>query len=238
MYHSIHDARNDPYGITVPPAQFEAQLTWLKARGLIGVRLDVLLEEWSRGRGNNLVGLTFDDGYVDFVEVAVPILRDFNFTATVFSLAGQLGAYNDWDPGAQKPLMSAAQLQRCTQLGMEVGSHGYRHLSMVDLDDERLLEATVKSREVLCSIVGAEIRNFAYPYGRFGPREMSAVSSAGYYSACASSPSGRSLYALPRTYVGSSDNLLRLYAKLLRYHLMYRSPAGGKMLGQHLHIRP
>ena len=45
-----------------------------------------------------LVGLTFDDGYADFVTEVLPVLRRYGFTATVFVLAGRSAATT---PGTQ-----------------------------------------------------------------------------------------------------------------------------------------
>ncbi len=50
-----------------------------------------LMRAHAEGR-RGLVGLTFDDGYADFLHEALPVLRGHGCTATVFVLPGRPGA--------------------------------------------------------------------------------------------------------------------------------------------------
>ncbi len=128
MYHSVDDDRDDPYEVTVTPGRLDAQLSWVRARGLRGVSVRELLDATARGAAHDLVGLTFDDGYADFLHQAVPLLHRHGCTATVFVLPGRLAEDNAWDElGPRKPLLTAPDLRRCVDAGMEVASHGSRH---------------------------------------------------------------------------------------------------------------
>ncbi|NED86362.1 polysaccharide deacetylase family protein, partial [Streptomyces sp. SID11233] len=82
MYHSVSEVREDPYRVTVTPHRLERQLRWLRRRGLRGVCVATLLAARAAGRGEGLVGLTFDDGYADFLSHAVPLLHRYGCTAT------------------------------------------------------------------------------------------------------------------------------------------------------------
>src|SRR4051812_31640719 len=136
MYHSVEPFDADPYQVTVHPRRFDRQLRWLSGRGLRGVSVAELLAARRTGRGADLVGLTFDDGYADFVTEVVPALARYGFTATVFVVAGALGGHNTWDePGPRKPLMTADDVRRVTATGMEVGSHSLSHVRLPDLAD-------------------------------------------------------------------------------------------------------
>src|SRR5262249_41052866 len=97
MYHSVTPYEEDPYLITVRPERFEQQLRWLHPRGRRGTSMRELLAARGAGTDRGLVGLTFDDGYVDFCEYALPALARFGFTATVFVIADLLGGSNSWD---------------------------------------------------------------------------------------------------------------------------------------------
>ena len=66
-------------------------MRWLARRGLRGVSMAELLEARSRQCEAGLVGLTFDDGYDDFVRNALPVLQRYGFNATAFVIAGRLG---------------------------------------------------------------------------------------------------------------------------------------------------
>src|SRR5262245_50594444 len=100
MYHSVSPYDEDPHEVTMTPQRFERQMRWLRGRGLRGVSIGGLLDAAAKGRARRLVGLTFDDGYQDFVTNAMPVLQRYGFTATVFVLAGRFGGENVWSrPG-------------------------------------------------------------------------------------------------------------------------------------------
>ncbi|MGQ0572971.1 MAG: polysaccharide deacetylase family protein [Pseudonocardia sp.] len=219
MYHSVGPgvgAEDDPHQLTVTPERLDAQLRALRRQGLRGRSMRDLLAAGGRG-----VGLTFDDGYVDFVEQAVPVLRRHGATATVYVLAGRLGGDNSWDADApRKPLMTADQVRESARAGMEIGSHGLLHRHLPQLTEDELAAELEQSREALAEVTGAPVDAFAYPYGDLGPREVAAARVAGYGNAVAVDVAGTgvaaSRHALPRSYAGQRDGGLRLLAKRAR----------------------
>lgn len=230
MYHSIADSPDDPYRLTVSPVRFARQLRWLGERGLRGVSVRELLAAAAEGRARGLVGLTFDDGYADFVESAVPLLRRHGFTATVYVLPGRLGGDNAWDRlGPRRPLLDEDGIRRAAAAGMEIGSHGLRHVDLVELadgDGEALVAETRHSRELIEDITGDPVDGFCYPYGKVDARVVRAVRKAGYRHACAIDPGPLSgAFALPRVHVGEADTAWRLTAKRVLHPLRRRRPA-------------
>jgi peptidoglycan/xylan/chitin deacetylase (PgdA/CDA1 family) len=215
MYHSVSPYDKDPFEVTVTPQRFEQQMRWLRGRGLRGVSMGELLSTAADGRARGQVGLTFDDGYQDFVTYATPVLQRYGFTATAFVLAGRLGGDNAWDrPGPRKALLTPDQVRQVAQTGMEIGSHGLEHVSLPEADDPRLSAETVRSRAILQELLGQQILGFCYPYGHEDARVVEAVRAAGYDYACTVRPSpaiGR--HAIPRTYVHDRDSWWRLDAK-------------------------
>jgi peptidoglycan/xylan/chitin deacetylase (PgdA/CDA1 family) len=223
MYHSIDHVDADPYLVTVSPPRFERQLAWLKAHGLRGVSMPELLTAMDEGRARDLVGLTFDDGYADFADTAVPALLRYGFTATVFVVSARIGSYNAWDEGPRKPLMTAEQLRSVDRAGMQVSAHGRYHLSLPSLDDDELGAEVEGCRTELEDVLGRAVTGFAYPYGHVTDRETRAVRAAGYDHACAVRPQQPGRHALARTYVGERDRGMRLHAKWFRHGLYQRS---------------
>ncbi|MDT0318140.1 polysaccharide deacetylase family protein [Streptomyces millisiae] len=215
MYHSVAYTSPDPYRITVTPDRLYQQLAWLRRRGLRGVSVSELLRAHEVGRAERLVGLTFDDGYKDFLDYAVPLLRGHNCTATVFALPGRLHGSNAWDAdGPRKRLLNADGIRAAAAAGMEIGSHGLRHLALTSLDDAALEREITHSRDLLREITGRSVAGFCYPYGAVDTRVADAVRAAGYSYACAVKPgslTGR--YALPRIHMGESDGPLRMRLK-------------------------
>jgi peptidoglycan/xylan/chitin deacetylase (PgdA/CDA1 family) len=215
MYHSVAqaaDRAHDPHRITVTPRRLDRQLDWLARRGLRGVAVRQLLAARDR-RG--LVGLTFDDGYADFLEHAVPTLLRHGFTASVYVVADRIGKANDWEDGGPiKPLMSESAVTECAAAGMEIGSHGMRHVHLRGADRRVVRHEIAESSEFLSDLLHLRVPGYCYAYGDLDAYAVEQVRTAGYEYACAV---GRSAwagqYALPRTYVGQADTAPRLWAK-------------------------
>ncbi|MFG2075323.1 polysaccharide deacetylase family protein [Nonomuraea maritima] len=224
MYHSVEKCDSDPHNITVSPGRFARQLRWLADQGLVGVSMRELLRAQAAGASRGLVGLTFDDGYEDFLGEVVPALLRHRFTATVFVVSGLLGEHNVWDADApRKPLMDADGVRWAAMQGMEIGSHSVRHRSLTGLSDSDLWHEVAAGKADLEDVLGHEVSGFCYPYGHVTEREADAVRRAGYSYACAirTSPVG-GRHALPRTYVGEKDGALRLRIKRVRHRTQAR----------------
>lgn len=226
MYHSVGDCSDDPYRVTVSPDRLDQQLGWLSRRGLRGVCVADLLAARACGQGRDLVGLTFDDGYADFVETALPLLRRHGFGATLFVLPGRLDGDNAWDPlGPRKPLLGKQGIRlTAASEGMEVGSHGLTHVDLTKADDAVLRAEVAESRAVLSELTGAHVEGFCYPYGTVDRRVVDAVREAGYGYACGIDPGPLTgPYALPRVHIGENDTSVRLFLKH-RLHRLRRRP--------------
>ncbi|MFI1885720.1 polysaccharide deacetylase family protein [Streptomyces jumonjinensis] len=222
MYHSVADPSDDPYGITVAPDRLGRQLRALRRLGLTGVGVGTLLRAHALGRARGLVGLSFDDGYADFTEAALPVLRHHGCTATLFVLPGRLGGGNDWDPeGPRKPLLDERGIRAAALAGTEIGSHGLYHVDLTAVDDDALRQETGRSRAWLHELTGRAPDGFCYPYGTVDRRAADAVRAAGYAYGCAIRPPAglTGPYALPRTHVSQADRGVRLRVKRLRHRL-------------------
>src|SRR4051794_29329659 len=164
MYHSVGrgvSVAEDPYRITVTPERLDGHLRAMRRQGFRGMSMRDLLATGARG-----VGLTFDDGYADFLDEAMPVLRRHGATATLYVLAGRLGGENAWDPeGPRRPLMTAEQVRAAAVAGMEIGSHGMLHRPLPELTAAELHEELVESRGRLAEVTGAPVGGLAYPYG-------------------------------------------------------------------------
>ncbi|MCX4700628.1 polysaccharide deacetylase family protein [Streptomyces sp. NBC_01373] len=228
MYHSVGDCSDDPYRITVTPERLDSQLRWLRARGLKGVSMAGLLAARARGEGDDLVGLTFDDGYADFTEHALPVLHRHGCGATLFVLPGRLGGDNAWDPlGPRKPLLTADAIRHAASEGIEIGSHGLTHVDLTTADADTLKAEVVESRAAIEVLTGTPVVGFCYPYGTVDRRALDAVREAGYSYACAIDPGPLGdRHALPRLHIGQNDTAVRLYLKY-RLHRLRRRPVEG-----------
>jgi peptidoglycan/xylan/chitin deacetylase (PgdA/CDA1 family) len=223
MYHAVADPAGDPNMLCTSPERFEAQMLYLKQRNLRGVSVRELLFAMRTGDARRLVGLTFDDGYDDFLHTAVPILKEFDFSATVFVVAGMLGTESDWkhthNPRPRMELLRAQDLTEVMAYGMEVGSHSMTHADLAALDPETRDQEIAGSRQVLGEILGEEVEGFCYPYGSLDGEAVVAARRAGYAYACGwrKRRGETDVHDLPRIPISHRDNLLRLAAKLKVY---------------------
>ena len=219
MYHGVADVEEDPNQLCVTPSRFAAQMASLKRLGLRGVGIGTLVDAIRAGRQRGLVGITFDDGYVNVLEAALPELQRRGFTASVFIISSRLGGTNEWDEGPTWPLLSAGQVRELAAAGMEIGSHSSMHVRLAGLDAGHLEAEVSGSGATLAELIGTPIRGFAYPYGSMDAAARRAVADAGYDYACAvqTSMSELGLMGLPRIYMGQRDGAGRMMAKRFLY---------------------
>ena len=230
MYHSISPSPGpDPHRVRVHPARLDGHLRLLRRLGLRGVSLGELMTASDRGDAAGLVGLTFDDGYVDFLDSAVPVLARHGMTATLYVVAGRLGGANEWDAGPRLDLVDAAQVRAVAAAGHEVGSHTLTHCRLPGASPATLAAEVGDSKRVLEDVLQAEVAGFCYPWGDFDAAAVDAARAAGYDHACVTGdylPGDR--FTLPRGYVAPGDEGLRLIAKLARHRLrMHGVPRAG-----------
>lgn len=104
------------------------------------------------------VAVTFDDGYLDFLEHALPALQDYGIPATVFVSPALLG---------QRPRMSAQELRQIAASSIiDIGNHTRTHLDLSqDLPPQVLRTEVNGAKEDLESLLGLQVSSFAYPYG-------------------------------------------------------------------------
>jgi peptidoglycan/xylan/chitin deacetylase (PgdA/CDA1 family) len=219
MYHGIAEVDEDPNHLYVTPARFAEQMSWLHRHGMRGVGIGTLVDAMRTGHHRGLVGLTFDDGYVNVLEAALPELKRHGFEATAYIISDRLGGTNEWDEGPTWPLMTASQVLELAAAGIEIGSHAATHMRLAGAEPAQLTAEVRDSKANLAALLGTEIRGFAYPYGSMDAAARRAVRDAGYEYACAveASMAEMGLMALPRLYVGQQDDAMRMAAKRLLY---------------------
>jgi peptidoglycan/xylan/chitin deacetylase (PgdA/CDA1 family) len=221
MYHSISASTGpDPHRLRVHPDRLDRHLRLLRRMGLRGVSLSELLRAQALGNDRGLVGLTFDDGYTDFLEQAVPVLERHGMTGTVYVVAARIGDRNAWDEGPQLPLMDADQVRAVAAAGHEVGSHTLTHVALAGADERTLSAEVGDSRRALQDLLQADVPGFCYPWGSFDEAAAEAVRAAGYDHACVTGdydPGDR--FTLPRCYVSPRDSAAHLVARIARHQL-------------------
>jgi peptidoglycan/xylan/chitin deacetylase (PgdA/CDA1 family) len=196
-------------------------MRWLVRLGYTGVSVSEGLQRLRTGTADGCVVLTFDDGYLDNLIHAVPVLAQYGFGATCFIVSDCVGRHNEWDAqwlGVRKPLMDASQLRQWLECGFELGSHTRSHPRLHELTHERAAAEIAGSRVALQALTGAAIEHFCYPYGECNPALAAAVRAAGYQSAV-TGRRGRARasddpFLLPRLSIAGGKSLLKFVLRV------------------------
>ena len=178
---TFHDLSSDQGVISLPPAHLERMLNILVSAGWQCWPLSRLAELVRHGAAlpERTFCITFDDGFRSVHQVALPILRALNLTATVFVLVGDRLA-NEEGQGqyAGRPLMSWSELGELVQSGCSIGAHSITHRNMARLSPAEVVDEALRSRRALSEHIGvaeAEISAFAFPGGRASPAACQAL---------------------------------------------------------------
>jgi len=169
MYHGLHAGERDDGHFepvySVHPDAFAAQLDWLARNGRRTIRLDAI----ERAREGDVV-ITFDDGDVSNVRVALPLLAARGMVAEFMVTSDFVGT-----PG----WLAEADIATLLEAGMGVQAHGRSHRFLEDLDAASMRAELADSRERLRAL-GAKVCAVALPGGRGGARERDAAFDIGY----------------------------------------------------------
>ncbi|MDE3088523.1 MAG: polysaccharide deacetylase family protein [Chloroflexota bacterium] len=182
MYHYISvpppDADIYRLDLSVTPANFQAQMEYLATEGYHPIRLSDLTDYLLTGKPlpPKPIVLTFDDGYADNFENALPILGKFKFTATFFIITQFIDdkrfGYMNWN-----------QVEELAIDGMEIGSHTLDH---IDLKGKPLAVQNTEiagSKAMIEARIGTPVQSFCYPSGKYDLRTIEILRSAGYLAA-------------------------------------------------------
>lgn len=189
MYHSVSETPpRATRRLSVHPDAFEAQVATLVRQGFttltfeqLGAALDARTPLPERS-----VVLTFDDGYADFHEHALPRLESRGLTATVFVTTGWLDDAGDQSAG--EPLdrmLSWKQVREIAGAGVEIGAHSHSHPQLDQIPGPALREELHHSKALLENGIGGPVQSLAYPFGYSSRRVRAEVAASGYRYAAA-----------------------------------------------------
>jgi peptidoglycan/xylan/chitin deacetylase (PgdA/CDA1 family) len=162
--------------------------------------------------------LTFDDGYLDFLVEAFPILSRYEFTATVFLVTDSVGKESNWGDAVGFPLMNWEQIQTLSQRGVSFGSHTCTHPRLSQLPDEQIRVELIRSKKQLETTLNQEILFLAYPFGDSDERIRRLAMEAGYIAACGISRGKRGPFNLKRCLAYADENLPVFAFRLTRWY--------------------
>ena len=188
MYHNIGVP---PQGarlrnLYVRAGAFARQMFLLRLFGYKGLSMSAAMPYLRGEKQGRVAVITFDDGYVDTLEQALPILQKNGFSATCYFISQRTGQYNAWDAASlnvRKPLMNDEQVRAWHAAGMEVGAHSRTHPRLTGCTDAELQDEIAGSKTDLEELIGRPVTQFCYPYGDLDERVVAATRQADFDAA-------------------------------------------------------
>lgn len=217
MYHHVGDLKSSAdateIDLTVSPKDFETQLAWFKQNGYESVTLDQVYKAlmFQDKLPDQAVVFTFDDGYKDVFDNAVPLLQKFEYVGSFAIATDLLGrpGYGTW-----------ADVFQAHTAGMEIISHTRNHLDLTDPEysSADLEREIIGSKMVLEKKLGQEVNYLVYPFGRFNEKVITIAESAGYKLALTTASGDTidkaTLLTTPRVRVHGQDSFAKLMKSL------------------------
>lgn len=229
-YHALTPTRTSGFDRwTLSPEQFEAHLGYLSQEGYVAITVAELAKRLRHGAltssAARLIVLTFNDGYTDFRDVAMPMLLRYGMTATLFVPTGYVGGRSGWthvDGEGARAVASWPELGEIARHGFEIGALSHTYPELDTLPASARAEEVRLPKLLLEHRLGLPVCSFAYPYGHYDRRVREAVAATGYTAACtmggwAARPGDHPL-ELPRIPVSSDTDEANLAARLSASH--------------------
>jgi len=166
--------------------------------------------------------ITFDDGYLDTFENAIPVLQELNMRAVIFVMGNRKLKCAQWDIMDESddcPLMTDDQVRKANEMGFEIGAHSHGHLDLPGLLKKDLVYEVSQSKKSIEKVLKEPIHTFAYPYGRVNEKVKKVVSDSGFLFACGvysgSAKFSHSMMDFRRLAINQSTSLLKFMLILL-----------------------
>jgi peptidoglycan/xylan/chitin deacetylase (PgdA/CDA1 family) len=189
FYHRVAD--NTPNAWTMPTATFAKQVRWLKEQFDV-VDLTEAQRRIASGRNERpTVAITFDDGYAENMQFAVPLLLKEELPFAYFVSTNHVFGNRPFphDEAAGRPLApnTLSQLREMAAAGVEIGAHNRNHIHLGVVPVDVIEEEIVGSKHDLEQALEREVRYSAFPYGQ--PADLSTAAfqiayQAGYHGVC------------------------------------------------------
>lgn len=193
MYHMVREHVDGAKfnKLRVKPTEFEKQIAWMKGEGFHFVTMQELQRDWGN-HPEKTVAITFDDGYLDNLENAFPILEKYQAKGTIYVVVDRHDrdwstykkAHHNSGELTKEPKLNDRQVKQLSDSGViEIGSHTMTHANLAKLNDAECLAELTQSKAALEQMIAQPVSSFAYPFGIYAERDVALTKQAGYTNA-------------------------------------------------------
>ncbi len=205
MYHAVDDHIDGSEELFVSPAEFYKQMKYLHEQKYTTLTFNDI-DDYHKYK--NPILITFDDGYKDLYQYAFPILKEFNFKATVFLITG----YVD-HPG----YLSQKEISEMSGV-FSFESHTVSHPQLDQMTDAQVEKECKESKAMIEKITHKPVNALSYPYGRYNKNVLAIAEK--YYKYCVTTnygnyKTGDKRYEIKRINVARSDTI-DTYREIIR----------------------
>jgi peptidoglycan/xylan/chitin deacetylase (PgdA/CDA1 family) len=190
-FHRVQRGADVSDGLTVAPQTFESFCRFFRRHFHVVPLRELVGKLEDGGTLRRELAITFDDGYRDNFENAMPILESLSLPATFFVVSRWVGSdvVPFWDRrlGVRHPWMTWSQIRDLHAKGFDIGAHTRTHVDLGMLSPAAACEEIAGARADLEDQLGARVQSFAYPFG--GPDHITdanrgLVRAAGFRCCC------------------------------------------------------
>lgn len=224
MYHSVsaEKEKSHPYyHVNTSPEVFDAHMRFLHENNYSVINLQDLEKSFAIRDSSKYVVITFDDGFYDFLTCAFPILKKYNFNATVFLPTSFI--HNERLSFKGKECVTWNEIRRLSRDGIIFGSHTVNHPQLENLSKKEIEDEIKSSKEKIEDETGITVESFSYPFAfpenkEFEMTLRALLKKCGYINGVSTkigiANKGHDKYFYPRLPVNSDDDILLFQAKL------------------------
>ena len=178
-YHNFTIGESSSYKINI--VEFEKQMNYLATYNYSVISLSELLARVRTGQlPPKPIVITIDDGYKSTFTLAYPVLKKYNFPATLFIYTNFIEKNNG--------SLTWKEIREMTKNNIEIGSHTLSHCNLLKYKKNenyetylaRIRKEIFLSKEILEDKIEDKVKFFAYPYGTYSPTIKDLVIQAGY----------------------------------------------------------
>lgn len=186
LYHSVTEklVENEWEENTIPKELLDRQMKYLadKKYNIMNCKKAIRYAKEDREFPAKTIVISFDDGYKNFYTNALPILKKYNFCATLFLGVNLLCDYSN-----DAQYLSRQEIMNIKKTGLiDFGCHGITHRILSTLDEEELNGEIVGAKQKLEDLTESKIALFAYPFGHsasYNTNVIEKIKSAGFIGA-------------------------------------------------------
>lgn len=190
FYHRI--ATTHPNGWTLTPDAFLQQLDYCQQNAELIDLAEVQRRVREQDSRVPAVSITFDDGYADNIDFAIPYLLEHSIACTYFVTTSNIRNHTPFphDRLAGQPLAvnTVTQIREMSQAGIEIGCHTRHHVDFSRVFDHAEVRREIcDAKDELEQLIGKPVRYFAFPFGlpqQLTQMAIEMVAAAGFDGFC------------------------------------------------------